>query len=246
MSISGLKHHSTVCEGRLRKSRIEKKESIVLKMEVFDPAMCCSTGVCGPVVDPVLPRFAADLDWLKSRGVSVERFNLAQQPDAFARNEAVKQALGEGGTECLPLILVDGRIVSRGAYPARKELAAFAGLELEEPASIYSPGVAELVALGASIASNCMPCFDYHYAKARELGLSDEDIALVVKTALGVKQASAQGVLGVAERHLGRRFTTEGPEGTSGEKPDAPSKHNQALFPMAGSGSSCCPSSDCC
>ena len=51
-------------------------------VRVFDPAMCCSTGICGPSVDPELVRFAADLDWLKSQGVSVERFNLSQQPAA--------------------------------------------------------------------------------------------------------------------------------------------------------------------
>ena len=55
-------------------------------IRVFDPAMCCSSGVCGPSVDPQLARFSADLDWLKAQGVSVERFNLAQQPAAFAED----------------------------------------------------------------------------------------------------------------------------------------------------------------
>ncbi len=50
------------------------------KLQVFDPAMCCSTGVCGPSVDPTLPRFAADLEWLQSKGVQVERYNLARDP----------------------------------------------------------------------------------------------------------------------------------------------------------------------
>jgi hypothetical protein len=98
------------------------------KIEVYDPAMCCSTGVCGPVVDPVLPRFAADLDCLRAQGVAVERFNLAQQPGVFAENEIVKRALTENGTDCLPLIFADGRIVSQGAYPTRDELAEFCGL----------------------------------------------------------------------------------------------------------------------
>jgi hypothetical protein len=57
-------------------------------VRVFDPAMCCSTGVCGPSVDPQLARFSADLEWLKSQGVSVERFNLAQEPAAFAEDQA--------------------------------------------------------------------------------------------------------------------------------------------------------------
>ncbi|HTN04894.1 MAG TPA: arsenic metallochaperone ArsD family protein, partial [Planctomycetaceae bacterium] len=60
-------------------------------VQIYDKPMCCSTGVCGPQVDPVLPRFAADLDWLKSQGHQVERFNLAQQPDAFIANPDVHQ-----------------------------------------------------------------------------------------------------------------------------------------------------------
>jgi hypothetical protein len=99
------------------------------KIAVYDPPMCCSTGICGPSVDPALPRFAADLDWLKRQGVEVERYNLAQQPQAFATNVAVNAALHEDGNDCLPLILVDGKIVSRATYPDRPELARLVGLE---------------------------------------------------------------------------------------------------------------------
>jgi hypothetical protein len=98
-------------------------------VEVFDPSMCCSTGVCGPSVDPLLPRFAADLDWLAEHGIQVSRHNLAQEPAAFAAAPAVQVALTERGTDCLPLILVDGRIVSQGAYPTRAELASWTGLD---------------------------------------------------------------------------------------------------------------------
>ncbi len=96
------------------------------KVQVYDKPMCCSTGICGPEVDQVLPQFAADLDWLTTRGHEVERFNLAQQPAAFADNAAVKAALFAESVECLPLILVDGRVVSRADYPSREQLATFA------------------------------------------------------------------------------------------------------------------------
>lgn len=95
---------------------------------VFDPAMCCSTGICGPSVDPQLARFAADLDWLRSRGVSVERFNLAQQPAAFAVHAAVKAALETKGEAGLPLVEVNGEVKSSGVYPSRKDLASWAGV----------------------------------------------------------------------------------------------------------------------
>lgn len=98
------------------------------RLQVYDPAMCCSTGVCGPAVDPVLPRFSADLAWLAEQGVQVERFNLAQQIDAFAASTVVKAALVARDTACLPLLLVDGQIVAEGTYPDRDTLARLTGL----------------------------------------------------------------------------------------------------------------------
>lgn len=97
-------------------------------VRVFDPPMCCSTGVCGPSVDPELARFTADLDWLKKQGVPVERFNLSQQPGAFVSHAVVKDALTARGNECLPLVVVDERIAVEGAYPSRETLAALAGI----------------------------------------------------------------------------------------------------------------------
>ena len=97
-------------------------------LQVFDRPMCCSTGVCGPTVDPLLPRFAADLDWLKGQGVTVERYNLAQQPTAFAQHNDVKAALQAGNVACLPLFRVNGQIVFQGKYPPRSMLARWCGV----------------------------------------------------------------------------------------------------------------------
>ncbi len=105
------------------KAVLDKKETNMKTIQVYDKPMCCSTGVCGPKVDPVLPRFAADLQWLQSQGHRVERFNLAQQPAAFVQNREVHQLLSTQGTDCLPLIAVDGHIVSQRGYPARETLA---------------------------------------------------------------------------------------------------------------------------
>lgn len=98
-------------------------------LEVFDPPMCCSTGVCGPNVDPALTRFLSDFLWVAGQGVHVERYNLAQQPQAFAASETVKAALAKYGNACLPLILLNGAIVSKGKYPGRQELARLVGLD---------------------------------------------------------------------------------------------------------------------
>jgi hypothetical protein len=100
------------------------------KVQVFDPAMCCPTGVCGPEVDPALVRFAADLEWLKTTGAQVERFNLSQEPAAFVANPEVTAAM-RARDDALPLIVVDGKIASQGRYPVRAALAALAGLKPE-------------------------------------------------------------------------------------------------------------------
>ena len=97
-------------------------------IQVFDPPMCCSSGVCGPSVDPQLVQFAADLDWLRSSGVEIVRYNLSQQPAAFVGTPAVKAALARSGNACLPLTLVDGAVKCEGRYPTRDMLAAFVGL----------------------------------------------------------------------------------------------------------------------
>lgn len=98
------------------------------KIQIFDPALCCSSGVCGTEVDQVLVDFSADMDWLKHAGGQGERFNLAQQPMAFAEHEAVKAFLEHSGAGGLPLVLVDGEIALAGRYPSRKELAHLAGV----------------------------------------------------------------------------------------------------------------------
>lgn len=109
------------------------QEGTMSKVQIYDKPMCCSTGVCGPQVDPVLPRFAADLDWLKSQGHEVHRYNLAQQPQDFANTAMVQQMLSSEGVDCLPLVMVDGRIVSRNEYPSRENLALWTGTHLPKP-----------------------------------------------------------------------------------------------------------------
>ena len=98
-------------------------------IQIFDPALCCSTGVCGIETDQQLVSFAADVDWAKQNGASIERFNLAQQPMAFADNNTVKGFLERSGQEALPLVLVNGDVALAGRYPSRTELARWAGVK---------------------------------------------------------------------------------------------------------------------
>ena len=94
-------------------------------IQVFDPPMCCATGVCGPQVDPALVTFASFLHQARQRGCAVERFNLGQQPMAFLESPAVKSLLDRDGVEALPVILVDGQVVLKGRYPDEAQQAAW-------------------------------------------------------------------------------------------------------------------------
>jgi len=176
-----------------------------MKIQIYDPPMCCSTGVCGPGVDPELVRFAADLDWARRQGIQVERYNLSQEPAAFVANPAVKDLLTKEGNDCLPLVMVDGTVSFKGSYPTREALAAAAGLQARP--SLITPAVSELVAIGAAIGSNCEPCFKHHYNEARKLGVSREDMRLAVDVARSVKEAPAKSILELADRYLSDPLT---------------------------------------
>ena len=110
------------------------------RIEVFDPSLCCSTGVCGVEVDQALVTFAADVDWAKQNGAHIERYNLAQQPQMFAENATVKGFLQRSGQDALPLILVDGEVALAGRYPKRAELSLWIGIDQPADAAIPATG----------------------------------------------------------------------------------------------------------
>ncbi|MEX2043829.1 MAG: arsenite efflux transporter metallochaperone ArsD [Opitutus sp.] len=170
-----------------------------MMIQVYDPPMCCPTGVCGPTVDPVLVRFSADAQWLGEQGVEVRRFNLSQNPAAFVENELVRSALTEKGEAALPLLLLNGQVIASGKYPERAELAGALGLN-SGATSLFTPAVRELVAIGAAIAANCEPCLRYHVNAAQKLGVTIEDITRTVEWAAKVKDAPHQAVLRLAAR----------------------------------------------
>lgn len=100
-------------------------------LKIYDPALCCSSGVCGPSVDPVLAQFADTLKQVAGRpDISVERYNLGQQPRAFVENEQVKALLEDGGETQLPFIFIDDRLWLKGRYPSKEELAQTLNIEL--------------------------------------------------------------------------------------------------------------------
>lgn len=100
------------------------------KMVIYDPAMCCPTGVCGPSVDKNLLRVAILLNRLEKRGIKVERHNLSDNPQAFVDNKAVNKLLVDEGVDVLPITMVDGEVVKTGEYPTNEEFVEL--LEIPE------------------------------------------------------------------------------------------------------------------
>ncbi len=115
-------------------------------IDVFEPALCCNTGVCGEDVDQALFTFSADLDWVSGNGGAVVRHNLAHDPLALAENDAVRQFLQLSGSAGLLLVLVDGVTVLTGAYPDRAQLARWSGSAASVdvvPAGVQMLGLAD-------------------------------------------------------------------------------------------------------
>lgn len=100
-----------------------------MKIEIYDPAMCCSSGLCGPSIDPVLVKVNDTILALKKQGVEVERFNLAQQPKAFMENAEVKSLLTKNGKKILPVTIINGKVFKTGEYPTYEELCKELGIE---------------------------------------------------------------------------------------------------------------------
>jgi len=71
------------------------------RLDVFEPAMCCPTGVCGIDVDPVLVQFNADLKALEASGVTVSRHSLSHDAAAFAAQPLVLREIEAGGFQVL-------------------------------------------------------------------------------------------------------------------------------------------------
>jgi hypothetical protein len=93
-------------------------------IEVYDPPMCCSTGVCGPAADSALLTVSRDLRWLEKQGVTVQRHGLSQEPAAFVAQPKIAGLMQAFGDRALPATLVNDEIISYGHYSSRDEIVA--------------------------------------------------------------------------------------------------------------------------
>ncbi|EIW20783.1 MULTISPECIES: arsenite efflux transporter metallochaperone ArsD [Pelosinus] len=105
------------------------------KIEIFDPAMCCATGICGPGIDQELLRVATTVNALTKKGVTIIRYGLSSEPQAFIDNKRVNEYLMKEEVEVLPITIVDGEVVKTRSYPTADEFAQWSGVAKEELAA---------------------------------------------------------------------------------------------------------------
>jgi len=100
---------------------------MTIKAKVFEPAMCCSSGLCGPSVDEDVVAFNQTIERIKSEGHEIERFMITQDSAEFQKEDAITAILKEEQLEALPITMVNGRVIKKGAYPTYEEILARAG-----------------------------------------------------------------------------------------------------------------------
>lgn len=93
-------------------------------IEIFDPPMCCPTGLCGPTLDQTLLDVDEMVLDLQAEGLRVERYQMTSDPQAFLRNAEVMTLVRERQMDALPITVVRSTILKVGAYPAPPEVRA--------------------------------------------------------------------------------------------------------------------------
>lgn len=100
------------------------------KIEIFDPAMCCTTGVCGPSIDPELMRMATVINALQENGIIIKRHGLSNEPQDFISNKVINDILRKEGADILPVTLVDGEVAKTKEYPTNEELSNWLNIRI--------------------------------------------------------------------------------------------------------------------
>lgn len=195
-----------------------------MKITILDPAMCCSTGVCGEDVDETLVDTAANVKWLKSLGYDVCRHNISNDGAAFKNYPAAVEKLKNEGVDSLPYILVNDQIVMAGSYPNKSEWMQFLANESSESKENTTQESTQrhteiLIGIGAAIAASNEKALKNFINQAKSANLSLEEIAKAMNIGNDCRMELSQEVIRTA---------------------------NTLLNEMQPAASSCCSGSGCC
>lgn len=98
---------------------------------IYDPPMCCPTGLCGANVNPELLRVATLISKLNHIGAGISRFNLSKNPRAFIDNAQIRKILNAEGKNALPITMVNNQIVKKGGYLTNEEFCDYLNIPIE-------------------------------------------------------------------------------------------------------------------
>lgn len=98
-----------------------------IQVELFDPPLCCPTGLCGPTLDQTLLDVNEMVQSLNAEGIGVTRYQMASHPHIFLKHPEVMRLVRERGMDAFPITVVAGQVTKTGAYPTRQEIAAALG-----------------------------------------------------------------------------------------------------------------------
>lgn len=93
-------------------------------VELFDPPMCCPTGLCGPALDQMLLDVSEMVMALQRENRRVERYQMTSHPSAFLSNAEVMKLVREKQMAALPITVIHGKVIKVGAYPSADEIRA--------------------------------------------------------------------------------------------------------------------------
>jgi hypothetical protein len=98
----------------------------MVKLTIYEEAMCCSTGVCGPDPDTELVEVTHATDKLEEEFTDVEitRANMSSDIEQFLQHEDVSDAVESDGPSVLPITTVNDEIIAKGEYLSYDELAS--------------------------------------------------------------------------------------------------------------------------
>jgi len=126
---------------------------------LYEPAMCCPTGLCGVSVDETLLRLSSLISSLEKKGVTVKRFSLSSDPQAFVTNQEINALITQKGVEALPATLVNGTLIKTSVYPTKEELEVVLGISLAHPQELFPEGSFCKLNAQAKQDDACKPAF---------------------------------------------------------------------------------------
>lgn len=180
-----------------------------MKITILDPAMCCSTGVCGEDVDDALVATAANVKWLKSLRYEVNRHNISNDGAVFKDYPQAVDKLKKEGVDSLPYILVNDQIVMAGSYPTKSEWMQFLGNETSEAQNPKTEvddttKINLLISIGSAIAASNEKALKHFVDEAKTANISIEEIANALNIGNNLRTEVSQTVVQTANALLSK------------------------------------------